>query len=312
MMSFAARLHDVQTLVERASEAGRDKKMPMEPKPRGRSDHRRGALWDRRGLSIRCRPSARARRTRFSKATGAPRRDVGFCSGYPGIRCSDSDMYTLGYSFRPWTHAKAIADGHSILAYLRETAEKYGIDRAIRYGHRVERIRWSSREARWSVDARDVATGRLILFTCSFLFSCTGYYDYEGGYEPKFPGAERFRGRIVHPQKWSSDVAYEGKRVVIIGSGATAVTLVPELAKRAAHVTMLQRSPTYIVSLPERDSIADWLRESTVERVGLRDYAMEERTAQHGVFRVLPALSGRGEKETDWLGPEAAAWEGRH
>jgi monooxygenase len=178
---------------------------------------------------------------------------------YPGIR-SDSDMYTLGYSFRPWTNPKAIADGPAILAYIRETAEMYGIDQKIRYGHRVVRARWSSPEARWTVSTTEVASGKTIELTCSFLFMCAGYYDYEGGYEPELAGKERFRGRVIHPQAWPADLDYEGKRVVVIGSGATAVTLVPEMAKRAAHVTMLQRSPTYVVSAPEHDSIADWLR----------------------------------------------------
>jgi cation diffusion facilitator CzcD-associated flavoprotein CzcO len=178
---------------------------------------------------------------------------------YPGIR-SDSDMYTLGYSFRPWTNPKAIADGPAILAYVRETAEMYGIDRKIQYRSRVERARWSTREARWTVDVREPASGQLRQLTASFLCMCAGYYDYESGYTPDFPGRERFRGRIVHPQLWSPDIEYAGKRVVVIGSGATAVTLVPALARTAAHVTMLQRSPTYVVSLPERDVIADWMR----------------------------------------------------
>ena len=179
---------------------------------------------------------------------------------YPGIR-SDSDMYTLGFSFRPWTNPKAIADGPAILQYLRDTAEAFGIDRKIRYGLRVERARWSSREAKWTVDVREVSSGRTIHYTCGFLFMCAGYYDYNAGYTPELAGKERFRGRVVHPQQWSPDVDYEGKRVVVIGSGATAVTLVPELAKKAAHVTMLQRSPSYVLSVPERDPIADWLRE---------------------------------------------------
>jgi monooxygenase len=178
---------------------------------------------------------------------------------YPGIR-SDSDMYTLGYSFRPWTDPRAIADGPSILAYVRETAEAYGIDRKIQYGHRVERASWSSRDSKWTVEARDTSSGEVVRVTCSFLFMCAGYYDYEKGYTPDLPGREKFRGRVVHPQQWSPDVEYEGKRVVVIGSGATAVTLVPELAKLAAHVTMLQRSPTYVVSLPQRDPVADWMR----------------------------------------------------
>jgi monooxygenase len=178
---------------------------------------------------------------------------------YPGIR-SDSDMHTLGYSFRPWTAAKAIADGPAILEYIRETAREHGIDRKVRYGHRVERARWSSDAARWTVTVREVATGELREFTCSFLFSCAGYYDYDAGYTPEFAGRERFRGRIVHPQHWSPDVDYAGKRVVVIGSGATAMTLVPALAKQAAHVTMLQRSPTYVVSMPARDRLANGLR----------------------------------------------------
>ena len=176
---------------------------------------------------------------------------------YPGIR-SDSDMYTLGYSFRPWTNPKAIADGPSILAYVRETAEAYGIDRKIRYGHRVERAEWSSERQRWTLQTR--VAGAIVQFTCNFLFACTGYYEYEQGYTPDFQGLDRFKGRVVHPQRWTPDVEYEGQRVVVIGSGATAVTLVPELAKRARHVTMLQRSPSYILSLPERDRIADWVR----------------------------------------------------
>ncbi len=179
---------------------------------------------------------------------------------YPGVR-SDSDMYTLGYSFRPWTNPKAIADGPAILEYVRDTARDNGIDRKIRYGHKVERASWSSADSTWTVESRDSKSGEVVRTTCNFLFMCAGYYDYDGGYSPEFPGQDAFRGRVVHPQKWSPDVEYDGKRVVVIGSGATAVTLVPELAKRAAHVTMLQRSPTYILSAPEKDPIADWLRE---------------------------------------------------
>jgi cation diffusion facilitator CzcD-associated flavoprotein CzcO len=184
---------------------------------------------------------------------------------YPGIR-SDSDMYTLGYSFRPWKDPHAIAGGDAILAYVRETAESAGIDRRIRYRHRVERARWSSDDARWTVEVRDLASGEPVSLTCGFLYVCAGYYDYDAGYTPRFAGRERFRGRIVHPQHWTPDIVYDGARVVVIGSGATAVTLVPELARRAAHVTMLQRSPTYIVSRPRRDAIADWLRDHIPER----------------------------------------------
>ena len=177
---------------------------------------------------------------------------------YPGIR-SDSDMYTLGYSFRPWREAKAIADGPAILKYVRDTARDYGIDKKIRFNHRVKRASWSSADAQWTVEAES-PSGETARFTCNFLFMCSGYYSYEAGYTPEFPGTERFQGRIVHPQKWTDDIDYAGKRVVVIGSGATAVTLVPEMAKTAAHVTMLQRSPTYIVARPQEDAIANWLR----------------------------------------------------
>jgi monooxygenase len=189
---------------------------------------------------------------------------------YPGIR-SDSDMYTLGYSFRPWTEAKAIADGPSILNYIRETSSDGNIDRHIRFNHRVERADFSTADARWTVEATrtDTDTGaqETVLISCGFLLVCTGYYDYEQGYTPDFPGIERFAGRVVHPQQWSDDVEYAGKRVVIIGSGATAVTLVPAMAKAAAHVTMLQRSPTYIVSRPGEDAIANFLRRTLSARV---------------------------------------------
>ena len=176
---------------------------------------------------------------------------------YPGIR-SDSDMFTLGYRFRPWREQKAIADGPAILKYIRETAEEFGLDEKIRYGHRVKKAVWSSDEARWRVEAE--TENSTIRLTCNFLYLCTGYYDYENGYTPEWSGAERFAGRIIHPQKWTDDIDYAGKRVVIIGSGATAVTLVPAMAKHAAHVTMLQRSPTYIVSRPTEDKIANLLR----------------------------------------------------
>jgi monooxygenase len=178
---------------------------------------------------------------------------------YPGVR-SDSDMYTLGYSFRPWRDAKAIADGPAILNYIRETAREHGIDRKIRYDHRVRRASWSSAEALWTVEAESGPEKRVEQFKCGFLYLCTGYYDYESGYTPEWPGVGQFRGQIVHPQKWPQDMDYTGKRVVVIGSGATAVTLVPAMAERAGHVTMLQRSPTYVVARPAEDRIANWLR----------------------------------------------------
>jgi monooxygenase len=182
---------------------------------------------------------------------------------YPGIR-SDSDMYTLGYVFKPWTEAKSIADGSSILDYVRQTASDNGIESKIRYNQRVVRAEWSSADARWTVEiARGEAgegAGESTRMSCSFLFLCSGYYRYDEGYTPEFSGRERFAGQIVHPQHWDESLDYAAKRVVVIGSGATAVTLVPSMAESAAHVTMLQRSPSYIVSLPAEDPIAKALR----------------------------------------------------
>ncbi len=178
---------------------------------------------------------------------------------YPGIR-SDSDMYTLGYRFRPWSDLNAIADGSSILNYIRETAQEFKIDEKVRYNHRVNKASWSSENALWTVEAQTGEDNSNIRLTCNFLYLCTGYYDYENGYTPEWSGMNRFGGRIVHPQKWTEDIDYAGKRVVVIGSGATAVTLVPAMAERAVQVTMLQRSPTYIVSRPAKDKIANRLR----------------------------------------------------
>jgi cation diffusion facilitator CzcD-associated flavoprotein CzcO len=174
---------------------------------------------------------------------------------YPGIR-SDSDMYTLGYSFKPWSSDKSIADGEDILSYVRETAEENGIDRKIRFNHRAVRAEWSTAEQRWTVTVERSDTGETVRLTAGFVLMCSGYYRYDEAYTPQFEGVDRFKGRIVHPQFWSDDVDYEGKRVIVIGSGATAVTLVPALAQKAEHVTMLQRSPSYVVSLPAEDPLA--------------------------------------------------------
>jgi monooxygenase len=177
---------------------------------------------------------------------------------YPGIR-ADSDMYTLGYRFRPWRRDTSIANGPSILNYIRDTADEHGIDRKVRFGHRVTRASWTSADARWRVEAEVGPEKTVVHYTCNFLYMCSGYYDFAEGYRPDWPDLGRFGGRIVHPQQWPEDLDYKGRRVVVIGSGATAVTLVPELAKMAAHVTMLQRSPSYIVALPAQDAIANWL-----------------------------------------------------
>ena len=185
---------------------------------------------------------------------------------YPGLR-SDSDMFTLGYSFRPWDDDTSIADGASILRYIRATAADEGIDRHIRFHHRIVSAAWSTEDARWLVTAERTDTGETVQLTCGFLFSCSGYYRYDHGYQPDFPGTERFGGTIVHPQFWPGDLDVSGKRVVVIGSGATAVTLIPSLAESAAHVTMLQRSPSYIMSLPAQDGLANLVRRTLPARV---------------------------------------------
>jgi cation diffusion facilitator CzcD-associated flavoprotein CzcO len=184
---------------------------------------------------------------------------------YPGIR-SDSDMHTLGYRFKPWTAAKSISDGEAILDYVRETARDGRIDTKIRFQHRVVRAEWSSEEALWTVEAERVDSGEPVRLTCNYLWVCSGYYRYDQGFTPEFPGAEDFNGEVVHPQHWPAELDYSDKRVVVIGSGATAVTLVPAMAEKAAHVTMLQRSPTYIASLPAEDPIANGLRRFLPEK----------------------------------------------
>ena len=211
---------------------------------------------------------------------------------YPGIR-SDSDMFTLGYEFKPWLGAKALADGPAILAYIRETAAEHGIEQRIRYGHRVVSAEWSSGEARWTVTVERMEDAGTETLTCSFLFANTGYYRYDEGYTPAFPGVERFAGRIVHPQHWPEELDYTDKRVVVIGSGATAVTLVPAMAARAAHVTMLQRSPTYVLSLPESDPVALALRRVLPPRLAyplLRAKNVALATALYRVCRRAPRL----------------------
>ena len=178
---------------------------------------------------------------------------------YPGVR-SDSDMFTLGYSFAPWTEAKALADGAAIRDYIRATAREHRVEEKVRFGHRVVRAEWSSREGRWTVLAVRTDTGEPVSLTCHFLFVCSGYYRYDAGFLPAFPDRDRYAGRLVHPQHWPEDLDCTGRRVVVIGSGATAVTVVPALARTAAHVTMLQRSPSYVLSLASRDAVAGLAR----------------------------------------------------
>ncbi|ALN21122.1 flavin-containing monooxygenase [Ectopseudomonas mendocina] len=178
---------------------------------------------------------------------------------YPGIR-SDSDMYTLGYNFKPWSDPQAIADGPSIRRYIQETAAEHGVDRLIRYRHRVIEANWCSASATWQLLVQRGEEGELLRMSCQFLMMCTGYYRYEAGYTPEFAGREDYQGVFIHPQLWPEGFDYSGKRVLVIGSGATAVTLVPALAERAAQVTMLQRSPSYVINLPQRDGLSNALR----------------------------------------------------
>ncbi len=227
---------------------------------------------------------------------------------YPGVR-SDSDMHTLGYSFKPWTAEKAIADGPSILQYLRDTSAEYRIDEHIRFGHLVTKAEWSTDDARWTVESHRKDTGETVLISASFLFMCSGYYSYQGGYTPEFPGIADFEGRIVHPQAWPDDLECSGKRVVVIGSGATAMTIIPAIADTAAHVTMLQRSPTYVVSAPDTDRLANRLRRILPEKVAYGLTRWKNVTMQQVIYkktRTQPAkvkakLLGMVRKE---LGPD--------
>ncbi|MDR3512209.1 MAG: NAD(P)/FAD-dependent oxidoreductase [Caulobacteraceae bacterium] len=207
---------------------------------------------------------------------------------YPGIR-SDSDMHTLGYRFKPWRAAKSIADGPSILSYVKETAAEYGVDDHIRYGHLVKSAAWSSQDATWTVEAERRDSGESVRFTCNFLYMCSGYYSYRQGHTPDFPGIDAFKGRIVHPQAWPEDLDYAGKKVVVIGSGATAMTLVPAMAKDAAQVTMLQRSPTYVVSRPDEDALANRLRKLMPERWAYAITRWKNTTLQQFMYRRIRA-----------------------
>jgi cation diffusion facilitator CzcD-associated flavoprotein CzcO len=204
---------------------------------------------------------------------------------YPGVR-SDSDMFTFGYSFKPWSADEVLADGESIRNYVRETAEEYGVVHKIRFHHRVHTASWSSEDARWTLTGERVDTGETFTLTASFVVTCTGYYNYDEGYAPEFPGAERFNGTIVHPQFWPEELDYEGKHVVIIGSGATAVTLVPAMAGTAKHVTMLQRSPSYVLSLPAVDPLARALRRFLSEMVVHRITRAKNIALMFGVFKL--------------------------
>lgn len=225
---------------------------------------------------------------------------------YPGVR-SDSDMHTLGFEFKPWTADKSIADGPSIMSYLRETVDEHGIGSHIRFGHLVRRAEWSSDDQTWTVTCeRD---GSATTFTCGYLFVCAGYYSYRGGHTPEFAGRGDFRGRIVHPQDWPEDLEWEGKSVVIIGSGATAMTLVPAMATAAGHVTMLQRSPTYVVARPDVDALANRLRRVLPKRTAYALTRWKNTTLQQWVYLQTRKKPGRIRERLlkgvrDELGPD--------
>lgn len=206
---------------------------------------------------------------------------------YPGVR-SDSDMHTLGYRFKPWTADKAIADGPSILSYLEETVAEFDLARHISYGLHVTRADWSSEEARWTVTARR-ASGETQRYTCNYLFMCTGYYRYSKAHEAEIPGLSNFGGTVVHPQFWPESLDYAGKRVVVIGSGATAMTIVPAMARTASHVTMLQRSPTYVVARPDVDKFAVRLRKVLPDALAYRIVRAKNTTLQQFFYKRMRA-----------------------
>ena len=210
---------------------------------------------------------------------------------YPGIR-SDSDLHTFGYAFKPWTGKDAIADGDAIKAYVRETAQEHGIDQHIRFGHKVLRAEWSTADGLWTVTIERVADGETSTTTCRWLFSASGYYRYDRGHRPAFPGEEDFTGTLVHPQQWPEDLDHAGKRVVVIGSGATAVTLVPAMATEAAHVTMLQRSPTYVMPVPRQDPVANLLNRVLPDRLAYDLTRRKNIAQQRMVYRFCQAQPG--------------------
>ncbi|MDQ0994048.1 NAD(P)/FAD-dependent oxidoreductase [Streptomyces sp. V3I7] len=211
---------------------------------------------------------------------------------YPGIR-SDSDMYTFGYRFRAWHGTKVLADGHDIRRYVQETADEFGVSEHIRFGRKVVKANWSSEAGRWTVQALDEATGETEVHTCDFLVNATGYYDYDAGHRPGFPGEERFGGTLVHPQQWPEDLDYRGKRVVVIGSGATAITLVPAMAADAAHVTMLQRSPTYIMTLPHHDPVSVLMRKAGLPADVVYRFGRSRNIAlQRGLYALCRSAPG--------------------
>lgn len=209
---------------------------------------------------------------------------------YPGVR-SDSDMHTLGYSFKPWLSTKSIADGPAIRDYIKESAAEFGVDQHIQYQRKVVAASWDSATAKWTLSLENTGdlaglTAEPETLTCNFIYSCTGYYRYDQGFTPDFPDADQFNGQIVHPQLWPEDLDYSGKRVIVIGSGATAITLVPSMAKTAGHVTMLQRSPTYVLSSPDEDAMSQRLRRWFPEQLAYDLTRWKNVTAQALLFQL--------------------------
>ncbi|MDP9139928.1 MAG: NAD(P)/FAD-dependent oxidoreductase [Pseudomonadota bacterium] len=204
---------------------------------------------------------------------------------YPGIR-SDSDMYTFGFNFKPWTEPKILADGPSIKNYVEQTAAQYGVNEHIQFGIKVTAASWSTDNACWTVTAQREDTGVPLTFTCSFLLGCTGYYNYDAGHQPHYPGQEKFKGQLIHPQHWPENLDYAGKRVVVIGSGATSITLVPSMAGIAEHVTMLQRSPTYIMTLPAIDPLSSRLQRFLPDMLVYRMARTRNITLQRFLYRM--------------------------
>lgn len=245
---------------------------------------------------------------------------------YPGVR-SDSDMFTLGYNFKPWTGTKIIADGASIREYIRETARENGIDKKIQYGVKVLSADWSDDTASWTVTTEQTVNGKKkkVKLTCNFLMSCAGYYNYEKGHDPQFEGQDDFKGDIVHQQKWPEDLDYSNKKVVIIGSGATAVTLVPEMAKTAEHVTMLQRSPTYMGTIPAEDALSNQLRKflpdmlvyrmgrtrNVLFQMGVFQLAQRQPKLMRGVLQGLVKTQLRGSVDMKHFTPKYNPWDQR-
>lgn len=215
---------------------------------------------------------------------------------YPGIR-SDSDMFTFGYSFRPWTETETLADGGSIKNYARETAQEYNVEEKIRYRRHVKKASWSSEKRLWTVTAVNEKTGKTETYKARFIFECTGYYNYDEGHEVDFPGESNFEGPAFHPQHWPENLDYTDKEVVVIGSGATSITLVPAMAEKAKHVTMLQRSPTYVLAVPEKDNVTEWLRQY------LPEWLVYRITRTRNIFlqRIVYDLAQTFPKTMRWL-----------